>query len=316
MAKLKLHFLGAPCFTLDGAPIRIGRRKAVALAAFIAITGKSHSRERLADLFWPEHDPNLARSSLRRTLSVMTKALGKFWLAIDRDYIGFMPHEDLWVDVRRFRELTADSSSMPVSVAALEEAAGLYGNSFLAGFSLEDSPGFDDWQFEQAEELCRERALVLERLSEIHMQSGEYPRAIRQARNWVEADPLNEAAHRRLIELYLQTGQRGSALRQYEKCKGLLEKELGVQPDERTSALAVEIRTQQPPAKHAISLPLTNLPAQSTCFVGRKQELKTLVARMNNTEVRLLTLTGPGGIGKTRLALEAANLYENSIRTG
>ncbi len=310
MTELRFQFFGPPCFKLNGASIRVGRRKAVALAAYLAVTGKSHSRERLADLFWPEYDREKARSSLRRTLSVMTKALGKFWLAIDRDTIGFVPHDDLWVDVVRFRELIARSLSGAESVAVLEEAALIYDSSFLAGFSLGDAPDFDDWQFEQAEGLCRRAIQVLERLTKGGMESGEYPRAIGHARDWVELDPLNEVAHRQLIRLYCQIGQQGLALRQYEKCTGLLQKELGVLPDEATSALGATIRTKPLVTEKPFSLPLTNLPAQSTRFVGRKQELKTLLDRMSTPGVRLLTLTGPGGIGKTRLALEAATVLE------
>ncbi len=310
MTELRFQFFGPPCFKLNGASIKVGRRKAVALAAYLAVTGKSHSRERLADLFWPEYDRERARSSLRRTLSVMTKALGKFWLAIDRDTIGFVPHEDLWVDVIRFRELTARAPSGAESFAGLEGAALIYDSSFLAGFSLGDAPDFDDWQFEQTEGLCRRAISVMARLTEGCMGRGEYPRAIGHAQDWVELDPLNEKAHRQLIRLYCQTGQQGFALRQYEKCKDLLQKELGVLPEEVTSALAATIRTKKLASEQPFSLPLTNLPAQSTRFVGRKQEIKTLVDRMSDPGVRLLTLTGPGGIGKTRLALEAATVLE------
>ncbi|MBI9093019.1 MAG: tetratricopeptide repeat protein [Desulfobacterium sp.] len=310
MTELRFQFFGPPCFTLNGASIKVGRRKALALAAYLAVTGKSHSRERLADLFWPEVDRERARSSLRRTLSVMTKALGKFWLAIDRDTIGFVPHGDLWVDVIRFRELTARASSGAESVAALEEAALIYDGFFLAGFSLGDAPDFDDWQFEQAEGLCLRAISVMAGVTEGSMARGEYPRAIGHAQNWAELDPLNEEAHRQLIRLYCQTGEQGFALRQYEKCKDLLEKELGVLPDKATSALAATIRTKPFAPEKPFSLPLTNLPAQSTRFVGRKQEIKALVGRMADPGVRLLTLTGPGGIGKTRLALEAAIVME------
>jgi predicted ATPase len=246
----------------------------------------------------------------------MTKALGKFWLAIDRDTIGFVPHDDLWVDVIRFRELTARSLSGPESMAVLEEAALIYDGSFLAGFSLGDAPDFDDWQFEQAEGLCRRAISVMERLTEGCMEGGKYPRAVGHAKDWVALDPLNEAAHRQLIRLYCQRGQQGFALRQYEKCKDLLQKELGVLPDEATLALAATIRTKPHAPERSFSLPLTNLPAQSTLFVGRKQELKALVGRMSTPGVRLLTLTGPGGIGKTRLALETATVMEAAPALG
>ena len=314
MAALRFQFFGPPRFTVDGEPVKIGRRKAVALAAFIAVSNKLHSRDLLAEMFWPDYDRDRARSSLRRTLAAMTKALGKFWLVIDRDSIGLAPNENLWVDVNRFRELTASSPNAPVNEAALKEAAALYGDNFLAGFTLGDSPDFDDWQFEQAENLGRAGAIVWERLSARLMRNSEYSPAIRYARDWVGADPLNEEAHRRLIRLYQLTDQRGNALRQYEKCKALLEKELGVEPDARTSALAVEIRTKPCITKQSTAPALTSLPAQTTRFIGRQQELQTLTAMICSPEVRLLTLTGPGGIGKTRLAIETATFIESSSR--
>ena len=312
MAELKFQFFGTPCFTLNGASIRVGRRKAVALAAFLVVTGKKHSRERLADLFWPEYDRERARSSLRRTLSVMTKALGKFWLSIGRESIGFVSHGDLQVDVIRFRKLTTLPLSGPGSVVDLEEAAGLYDNSFLAGFTLGDCPDFDDWQLEQTEGFCREAVKVMQHLSGWYMERRDYPRAICHARSWAGLEPLNETAHRQLIRLYHQAGHRELALGQYEKCKSLLRKELGVEPDQRTLALASAMRTEPAATTQKNAPPLTNLPTFSTGFVGRKQELRSLKKRLTRSGVRLLTLTGPGGMGKTRLALEAAAVMETA----
>ncbi len=304
MAKLRIKLFGPPDFKVNGASIRIGRRKVVALAAYLVVTGKTHSRDRLADLFWPEYDRNRARGSLRRTLSVMTKALGKFWVSVDRESIGFVPHEEIWVDVVRFRELAGRSGAAPA--AALEEAAALHETPFLSGFTLGNAPDFDDWQFEQAEAMGREAARVLERLAELYMGRGDHGRAIPHALARVELDPLNETAHRQVIEMYRQAGRPDLALRQFEKCKARLRRELGVPPEKATSELAAGIGKQRLSAEQGFTVPLTNLPARSTPFVGRKQEIRTLVCRMNDTGVRLLNLTGPGGIGKTRLALEAA----------
>ncbi len=314
MAGLRFQFFGPPCFERNGVPIKVGRRKAVALAVYLVVTGKPHSRDHLADLFWQESDRDKARASLRRTLSVMTKALGRFWLSIDRDTIGFAPHEDLWVDVVRFQELTAHRSSD--SEQALQEAASVYENGFLNGFSLGDAPDFDDWQFEQAEAFGRSAARVLKHLAELCMHRMDLASAIAHARRRLAFDPFDETAHRQLIRLYHKDGQPRAALRQYEKCRDLLQKELNIEPEDKTIALVEVVRATASDQVNPISLPLKNLPVQSSTFVGRKNECRTLTGMVQDPKIKLITLTGPGGIGKTRLALEVAAGLEDRFPHG
>ena len=109
MASLVLLLLGPPRLELDGKAIDLGRRKAVALAAYLAVTGQDHSRDALATLLWPEYDQSRAQAALRRTLSVVKKALGGGWLEIGRDTIGLRQDTNLYVDVDEFR------TKLPVS---------------------------------------------------------------------------------------------------------------------------------------------------------------------------------------------------------
>ncbi len=326
MTQIEFLFFGPPCFRVNGMAVKISRRKAVALAAYLAVTAKPHSREKLATMFWPESDPAKSRASLRKALSLIIKVLGKSWLDIDRETIGFVSHENLQVDVNRFLELAAvlprskggekrDSPKQikpeqgrSEQIRALEEAAHICKPSFLSGFFLKDAPDFEDWQMEQSERLSQRAAEVLEYLTRSEMSRGAYSQALSHARQLAALDPLDEGAQRLLIRLYAKTGQPGVALRQYEKCKTLLEKELGVLPEDETRALGERIREtgRNEEFKSAATLPRVRLPAQSTRFVGRKDEIKTLAGLMAAPEVRLLTLTGQGGIGKTRLALELA----------
>lgn len=315
MAEIGFHFFGPPRFCLDGAPARIPRRKAVALAVYLAVTGELHSREKLAAMFWPESDAGRSRASLRKALSLVTKALGRSWLAIDRQTIGFVPHQGIWVDVNRFRTLAGPARNRtgdaPEIMAGLEEAADLCRRSFLSGFSVGDAPDFDDWQFEQAEQLAREAAGILGGLARWRADRGEYPAAVDHARRRVALDPLDEVAQRQLIRIWAAAGRPGPALRQFEQCRSLLEKELGVEPDKMTLALAESIG-KSPESSGGIqdslpSLPVTNLPAQSSRFLGRADEMAALAGQLARPDVRLLTLTGPGGTGKTRLALALAS---------
>jgi predicted ATPase len=205
----------------------------------------------------------------------------------------------------------------PQCLAVLEEAAALYEGDFLQGFGLRDTVEFDDWQFFQAEWLRRQLASALERLARGHAVHGNIETALTHARRWLALDPLYEPAHRQLMELYTAAGQRTAAQRQYRECVRILDEELGLAPAEETTALYEQIRTM-PPTEAAVALglaepielpirrtsPRHNLPAQTTPFVGREKELVQIKQCL--AKHRLVTLTGSGGIGKTRMAIQAA----------
>ena len=112
------------------------------------------------------------------------------------------------LDVARFRDLAADGASLE----SLREAVALFSGEFLEGFSLRDSPDFDDWQIAEADTLKRELASALRRLVQVLAAGGEYERAVPHARRWLEVDPLHEPAHRELIRLYAWSGDRAAAL--------------------------------------------------------------------------------------------------------
>jgi DNA-binding SARP family transcriptional activator len=346
MSRLALYLLGPPRIELDGEPVHIARRKALALLAYLAMTGGSHSRDTLATLLWPEYDQSRARAGLRRTLSELNTTLGEGWLTADRETAGLNPDAGLWLDVDRFRSLLSawqdhghpEADICPECLDALSEAVELYQGDFLAGFTLRDSAPFDEWQFFETEGLRDQLASALVRLASYHTSQGEYEPAIGYARRWLALDPLHEPAHRHLMALYAQAGQQSAALRQYQLCEQTLLEELGLPPSEETEALYEQIRTQPadraepvnpfPRARHNLyqlccetpcstNLPWGPqiarflrtqlvLPFQPTPFVGREALLAEIADRLEDPACRLLSLVGPGGSGKTRLALEAA----------
>ncbi|UCC61798.1 MAG: protein kinase, partial [Anaerolineae bacterium] len=250
MSSLALHLLGPPRIERDGEPVQISRRKAVALLAYLAITGRSHSRDALATLLWPEADQSQARAGLRRALAALKKVLGEGWLDVDRETVGLNPDPEVCLDVSEFHAQMAKcrthdhpiDQDCPACLSLLAEATALYRDDFLAGFTLRDSPAFDDWQFFEAQGLRDNLAGALERLARGYSVQGEFEQAIPYARRWLALDPLHEPAHRCLMRLYAQSGQRAAALARYEACRQVLRDELGVEPTAETTALYEQIQ--------------------------------------------------------------------------
>lgn len=132
--------------------------------------------------------------------------------------------------------------------------------------------------------------------------------ALEFAMRLLALDPWREEAHRQMMRLLARSGQRSAALAQYETCRRLLAQELGVEPSPETTALYERIRTA-PERRH-------NLPVEVTSFVGREAELAALGRRLADPTCRLVTVVGTGGVGKTRLALQAAAAQINGFLHG
>jgi DNA-binding SARP family transcriptional activator len=254
-SRLALFLLGPPRIELDGVPVRLDRRKAIALLAFLALTGERHRRDALVNLLWPDHDTARGRSALRRTLYALRKALSGDWLVADREQIGLSPDAALWVDVHQFRQYLAicethghpPSQVCPDCVPPLTEAANLVRGDFFSGFGLKDSFNFDDWQLLQTEALRRELGVALERLAHWHATQREFEPALGFARRKLALDPLNEEAHRDLMRLHAWSGQRPAALRQYEECAAILQDQLGVPPHDLTVGLNTALQAGRVP---------------------------------------------------------------------
>jgi len=330
MSELTLSLLGSPCLARDGAPIHLRSRKCIALLAYLAVTGVSHARARLTALFWPESDTRRALGALRYTLWLLRKALQDAWLVVEREAIGLDGRERAAVDVIVYRDLLAQcrthghpaQETCPACRPLLAEAVDLYQGHYMAGFTLRDSPEFDDWQRFEAQALRQEQAVALERLAQICAAQGDTEAAIACAQRRVALDALHEPTHRYLMRLYALSGQRATALRQYETCEAVLRTELGEPPERATTSLHQAIkerRVGQPldtasataewggeewlPPSAAPVVRRHNLPPEPTPFVGRQAELAQIAQLLADPGCRLLSIVGPGGIGKSRLAL-------------
>ena len=242
---MKIFLFGPPRLERDGQPVQIKRRKGLAMLSYLAVTAKSHSRDALAALFWAEFDRSKARSNLRRELAALNKTLGKEQLSVDREQIGLNSVANLWLDVEQFQTQLAqcDMHGHPTTdicsecIPPLRHAVNVYSQDFLAGFSLTDSPEFDEWQFFQSESLRQQLAGALEKLTQALCAQEDFSAAIPYARRWAQLDPLHEPAQHQLMLVYAQAGQRTAAWRHYEIYASMLKIELDVAPGEEISAL-------------------------------------------------------------------------------
>lgn len=308
--KVEHHKLGA---------IPLANRKAIGLLAYLLIESHhAHSRESLLGLLWPDLPTPSAQNNLRVTWAHLQKALGTDvsdenpYLIGDRLTLRFNPHSDHELDVERFNTLTEacrlhphlDPHSCIECAERLTQAHELVRGEFMEGFSLGDCRQFDDWLLIQREGFRLKVMSALEQLAEFHEQTGQLAEAERAIRRLIEYDPLNESAYRQLMRVLARADHRNAALDVYETCRRVLATELGLAPAVETVTLAEQIRTHALIESHAAHV---DLPPVLTRFFGRQQESARLVDFLSRRTVRLVTLAGPGGVGKTRLAIEVAH---------
>ena len=329
MFRTTILLLGAPRIERDGVPVEVDTRKAIALAAYLAVTKqKPHQgrarRPALARVQpesrprRPTQDPLVAGEGPRGGL--VARRQGERGPG-PRRYLGRRsPFQDLLAGCKEHGH--PESEVCPECLPLLTEAVELYRDDFMAGFGLRDSVAFDDWQFFQSESLRRELAGALERLARGRGALGEWEAAVAHARRWLAIDVLHEPAHRMLMALYAWSDQRAAALRQYRECVRVLDQELGVAPLEETTLLYRAIQENDLPPRPALSEhgrrsgesrvrgPSSKLTQRTAPpdnpLVGRDPEWEALLGSYASIGEggRVVVVEGEAGIGKTRLAEE------------
>ncbi len=307
---LHIKLLGPPQIERDGVPVEVDTRKAIALLAYLAVTGIPHSRDTLAALLWPDSDDDHARAALRRTLSSLNKALGGDGLDVNRRTVA-LSESGVIVDARNFMSTVTGAQ---VTADFLLSAIERYTSDFMSGFALRDSPEFDDWQYEQSERLRAALSSALQRLVDLLASDGDIERAIDPAVRWLSLDAMHEQAHQRLMELYAWSGDRTAALRQYRECVRVLDRELGVSPLDETRELYEAIKEgrltpptiNSQPVQPILDGTRNTTPVDDYPLVGRSSELVRLLEAHSAIadDGRLAVIEGEAGIGKTRLAEE------------
>ncbi len=296
--ELRLALLGGLQITSGETPLTgFISAKAQALFCYLAVTGRPHTRAELAGLLWGDMPDAAAAGNLRKALHNLNQIAGPY-LTITRQTIAFNRESPYWVDVEVFqsRLQTAAPEQGPDQ---WREAAALYHGDFLQGFYVRDAPPFEEWMSLERERLKDLALRALQTLAAYHTARREYAPGLEYASRLLILDPWREEAHRLKMALLSHSGQRSAALAQYETCCRVLRDELGVEPMAETTALYERIR-------EAAVTPPNNLPSPPTPIVGRERELAEVARLLGQPDCRLLTLAGMSGIGKTRLALEAA----------
>jgi predicted ATPase/DNA-binding SARP family transcriptional activator len=333
MSRVDVAILGPIQVTHDGAPVAgFAYDKVRALLAYLVVEGdRPWRRESLAALLWPDQDERAARHSLSQALFSLRRALDDRdasapLLLVTSDTVQINATASFTSDLRAFTALLDACDSHPHRDATrcracarmTEQAVELYRGDLLEGFTLPDSVLFDEWLLVRREQV-RERALMaLARLARFHEARDDLARAIQHARRLIALDPWREDAVRQLMRLLAWSGQRAAAIEQFARLTQRLEEDLGVEPELETRDLLARIRqgTETRASQAGAFARQREIPEQVTAFVGRERELAELSGLLLDGTCRLVTLTGPGGIGKTRLAIEAARNVAETFAGG
>ena len=310
MRRVSLSLLGGFQARLEPGPaLTVRTRKAQALLAYLVLhPGRVHRRENLAAMFWGDMPEEQARGSLRHALYELRRALAAApaALRIDGDTVA-VDVDRIDLDVATFTRLLDDGRPQ-----ALEQAIALYRGDLLAGLTVKEEP-WEAWLRSERARL-RDRALEgLARLLAQQRQAGQLQLAIGTAHRLLALDPLQEPVHRTLMALYAQLGQRGAALRQYQECVNVVQRELGVEPEVETRQLYREIlqRRRGGGTAAVASLPRVRRAPETrpaeTPLIGRETEmirLRDALERAFAGRGGLFAVLGEAGIGKTRLVEE------------
>ena len=324
LKQLRITTLGVVQIDLDDLPVEgFVSRKVSALLIYLALTGRSHGREVLAELLWDDLPPERLASYLRTALSSLQKQLAPY-LIVTRTTVGIDPQAEIWLDVHELdRSITQAldywSSHQNLTNRIAEElAAGLqlYTGAFLEGFHLRNASGFDNWLMVEREHIYGRVVDAYFHLVAHRLEQQLFEEGIQTAQQALSISPLHEGVIRMFMRLLAGSGRRTDAISQYQAFETLLMDELGVEPEEETLALLKDLEADRIVLDVLPPSPSTRLPIPSTPFIGRTEEVNQICQLLQEAETRLVTLVGIGGIGKTRLALEVAHQIKTDYSEG
>ncbi len=292
MIQLQLDVLGWPLVSIvqDGVQTAVSQfasNKVKAILIYVAVTGETCSRDTLLGLLWPDAPEKKARTSLRSALYNLQKQLPNA-LAVSRKSVAIASDCALMLDSANF-----NNGAMADDVNMVRQAMGLYKDDFLAGFNIDDAPGFEYWCVVEQERLRHLAVTGLERLAVHDETHGDTTAAIRSLRRLLALEAWRESTHRHIMLLLARAGEYNGAIKQYQHCRSVLDEELGVPPMPETEALYQRIIAlrQQPST--------AQLPASPPTLIRRERELVALTKLLAADDCRLIAVTGMGEMGNT-----------------
>ncbi|MBV7339570.1 tetratricopeptide repeat protein [Chloroflexi bacterium TSY] len=193
-------------------------------------------------------------------------------------------------------------------MSKLRQAVALYQGEFLVGFTVKEAFVFEECVHTEREHIRYQVMEGLELLVADAIRWEDWTSGVDYAHRLLTLEPWRESTHRQLMILHNRAGRREAAVEQFERCKKILAEELAVEPSAETVAFFERLQATRVAPPH-------NLPPQPNAFLGRVEELEQIHENLNDVNCRLLTVAGSGGIGKTRLAIEAGRRYTDSTRS-
>lgn len=305
---IELGILGPLEARRDGVPLDLGPAKQRALLALLLLRpGEVVSRDRLVEQLWGERPPDTAQHALEVYVSKLRRILGKdvvetraggYAAVVAADALDAASFERLLS--RATKELARDPD---VAAETLRSALRLWRGPPLLDVAYEE---FAQGEIGRLEEL---RVIALEHLFEADLRLGRHLHVIPDLEAAVREHPQRERLRSQLMLALYRSGRQADALEAYAEARAALREELGLEPGTELRELQHAILRQDPTlaVESAELRARRHLPASTTTFIGRDEELANLLALFRERQGRLVTLTGPGGSGKTRLALQAAH---------
>ncbi|HIP71079.1 MAG TPA: tetratricopeptide repeat protein [Anaerolineae bacterium] len=306
--RLIIRLLGGVEIGIGDEPVALRTRKMKALLVFLAMHKRPFAREQLAELLWDDRELDQALANLRSLLSGLRRSF-KPWLHIDRQTVAFNHDSHYWLDVNAFTaRLEQAQAGGETNYDALAEAAALYRSAFLEGFYIREARQFEEWALLQREHLQWQAINALLELLNRAQETYQPKDGIEYAARLLQLDPFNERVHRQLMLFLARDGRRHAALTHYKQLRRMLAREMQLAPMPETEAVYRRIETANPDYH--------NLPPAATAFIGRLPELAWIEQHLARSDCRLVTISGPGGIGKTRLAQTAARAQVGRFLNG
>ncbi|MFQ5794790.1 MAG: BTAD domain-containing putative transcriptional regulator [Candidatus Bipolaricaulia bacterium] len=286
------------------------RKTQTLLKILLTERGRVFTQDQLIDALFPNLDPDKAARNLHKRISELRRTLepdlkrgadSQFILRVGGGYC-FSENAPCWMDTEAFHPCVESARELEEgdlwsqALEQYQQAVELYRGDYLA----EDL--YEEWSILPRERWRELYLTALGRLAECHARLRNYPQAIEYCQRMIELDPYREEGYRQQMRYHSYAGEPRKALNVYEACVEVLRDELDVEPAPETRELYRQIRNGEilePPR----AVP-NNLPIPLTRFIGRDKERAVVQVRLLDEEMRLLTLTGPGGTGKTRLGLQ------------